>query len=54
MTKSRRVRWAGHVAQIGEKKNACRIWVGKPVGRCRWVDSIKMDFREKIVWCGLD
>jgi hypothetical protein len=30
MTKSRRVRWAGYVAPVGEKKNAYRILVGKP------------------------
>jgi hypothetical protein len=37
----------------GEKRNACRILVGKPEGRiplgrprCRWVDNIKMDLRE--------
>jgi hypothetical protein len=30
MTKSRRIRWAGHVARIGTKRNACRILVGKP------------------------
>jgi hypothetical protein len=28
MIKSRRVRWAGHVARMGEKRNACRILVG--------------------------
>jgi hypothetical protein len=51
--KSRRMRWAGHVARIGEKKNAHRIFVGKPEGkrplgrsRRRWVDNIKMDLRE--------
>jgi hypothetical protein len=44
----------------GERKNACRIMVGKPEGRrplgrpkCRWVDSIKMDLRE-IGWDGMD
>jgi hypothetical protein len=51
--KSRRMRWAGHVARMGrkkKKKNAYRILVGKregkrPLGRprCRWVDNIKMD-----------
>jgi hypothetical protein len=53
MTKSRRMRWAGHVARMGEKRNACRIFVGnregkRPLGRPRrrWVDSIKMDLRE--------
>jgi hypothetical protein len=47
------MRWAGHVAQFGEKRNACRILVGKPEGkrplgrpRRRWVDNIKMDLKE--------
>jgi hypothetical protein len=47
--KSKRMRWAGHVARIGEKRNAYRILVGKPEGkrplgrrRLRWVDNIKM------------
>jgi hypothetical protein len=51
--KSRRMRWAGHVAQMGEKRNAYKILVGKPEGkrplvrpRRRWVDNIKMDLRE--------
>jgi hypothetical protein len=33
MIKSRRVRWAGHVARLGEKRNAYRILVGKPEGK---------------------
>jgi hypothetical protein len=33
MMKSRRMRWAGHVARIGEKRNAYRILVGKPEGK---------------------
>jgi hypothetical protein len=33
MIKSRRVRWAGHVARMGEKRNAYRILVGKPEGK---------------------
>jgi hypothetical protein len=33
MIKSRRMRWAGHVARMGEKRNAYRILVGKPEGR---------------------
>jgi hypothetical protein len=33
MIKSRRIRWAGHVVRMGEKRNAWRISVGKPVGR---------------------
>jgi hypothetical protein len=44
--KSRRMRWAGHVTRMGEKRNAYRLLVGKPVGkrplgrpRRRWVDS---------------
>jgi hypothetical protein len=53
MIKSRRMRWAWYVARMGQKKNAYRILVGKPEGkrpvgrpRCRWVDNIKMEFRE--------
>jgi hypothetical protein len=52
MIKSRRMRWAGHVEQMGEKRNAYGILVGKtegkkPLGRPRrrWVDNIKMDLR---------
>jgi hypothetical protein len=39
----------------GEKRNSCRILVGKPDGRprCRLVDTIKMDLRE-IGWIGMD
>jgi hypothetical protein len=57
--KSRRIRWAGHVARMGEKKNAYRILVGKPEGsplgrpRHRWVDNIKMNLRD-IGWDGVD
>jgi hypothetical protein len=58
MIKSRGMRWAGHVARMGEKRNACRILVGRPEGtrplgrpRRRWVDNIKMDLRE-IGWIG--
>jgi hypothetical protein len=46
------MRWAGHVAQMEEKKNAYRILVGKPqrnrpLGRPshRWVENIKMNLR---------
>jgi hypothetical protein len=60
MIKSRRMRWAGHVTRMGEKTNAYRILVGKPQGkrplrgpRRRWVDDIKIDFRE-IGWDGMD
>jgi hypothetical protein len=51
--KSLRMRWAGHVASMGEKRNAYRKMVGKPEGRRslgrprrRWVHNIKMDLRE--------
>jgi hypothetical protein len=60
MIKPRRMRWAGHVARMGETRNAYTILVGKPEGkrplgrpRCRWVDNIKMDLRE-IGWNGRD
>jgi hypothetical protein len=53
MIKSRRMRWAGHVARIGEKRNAYKILVGKqqgkrPLGgpRCTWLGNIKLDLRE--------
>jgi hypothetical protein len=53
MIKSRRMRWAGHVARMGEKVNAYRISVGKqegkrPLGRPghRWENNIKRDLRE--------
>jgi hypothetical protein len=57
MIKSRRMRWAGHAARMGETRNACNILVGKPEGkrplgrpRRRCVDNIKMDLRE--IGCG--
>jgi hypothetical protein len=60
MIKSRRVRWAGRVARVGEKRNAYRILVGKPEGkrplgrpRRRWEDNIRMDLRD-IGWGGMD
>jgi hypothetical protein len=60
MIKSRRMRWAGHVARMGLKRNAYRILVRKPKGkrplgrpRRRWVDNIKMDLRET-GWDGVD
>jgi hypothetical protein len=50
MIKSRRMRWAGHVAHMEEKRNAYTVLVGKPerkrpLGRPRrrWVDNIKID-----------
>jgi hypothetical protein len=58
--KSRRMRWAGHVARMGEKRNMYRLLVGKPEGRrplgrprCRWVDNIRMDVGGMGL-CGLD
>ena len=47
--KSKRMRWAGHVARMGERRGVYRVLVGKPeekrpLGRhrCRWEDNIKM------------
>jgi hypothetical protein len=62
--KSRRMRWAGHVARIGEKRNVYRLLVGKPEGkrplgrpRRRWIDNIKMNLSEiglcVVDWIGL-
>jgi hypothetical protein len=60
MIESRKMRWAGHVARMGEEMNACRILVEKPEGkgplrrpRCRWVNNIEMDLRE-IGWSDVD
>ena len=57
--KSRKMRWAGHVARMDEERGAYRVLVGKPEGkrplgrpRRRWVDNIRMDLQE--VGCGLD
>ena len=54
--KSRRMRWAGHVARMGDENGVYRVLVGKPEGgrplgrpRRRWVD-IRMDLQE--VGCG--
>jgi hypothetical protein len=51
--RSLRLRWAGHVARMGEERGAYRILVGRPEGRRplgrprrRWEDNIKMDIRE--------
>jgi hypothetical protein len=51
--KSRSMRWAGHVARMGEERNVYRILMGKPEGkrplgrpRRRWEDGIRMDLRE--------
>jgi hypothetical protein len=60
MIKSKKMRWAGHVARMGEKRNVYRLLVRKlegnrPLGRTRrrWVDNIKMDLAE-IEWGGVD
>jgi hypothetical protein len=57
-----RMRWAFHVVQMREKRNAYRILVGKPEGnrllrkpRRNWVDNIKTDLREACFeWYRLD
>ena len=53
VVKSRRMRWAGHVARMGEDRVVHRVLLGKPEGkrplgkpRCRWEDNIKMDRQE--------
>jgi hypothetical protein len=60
MIKSSRMRWAGHVTRIGEKRNAYRLLVGKlegkrPLGRPRRrrVDNIRMDLVDGVMWTGL-
>jgi hypothetical protein len=57
---SRRMRLAGHVAQMWPKRNAYKVLVGKPEGkrplgrpRRRWVNNIKIDLRET-GWDGMD
>ena len=62
--KSRRMRWAGHVACMGEESGVYWVLVGKPEGRRplgrsrrRWVDNIRMDLQEVggvyMDWIGL-
>jgi hypothetical protein len=60
MVKSRRMRWAGHVARMGDKRNVYRLWVVKPEGkrplgrpRRRWVDNIRVDLGE-VGWGDVD
>jgi len=55
--KSRIMRWAGHIARMGERRGVYRVLVGKPEGksplgrpRRRWEDDIKVDLQE--VGCG--
>jgi predicted small integral membrane protein len=62
--KSRRMRWTGHVARMGEERNVYRLLVGKPEGkrplgrpRRRWIDNINIDLLETglivVDWIGL-
>jgi hypothetical protein len=58
--KSRRMRWAGHVAHMGEERKLYKVLVGKPEGkrllgrpRRRWEDGIRMDLGEIGLW-GVD
>jgi hypothetical protein len=51
--KSRRMRWAGHVARMGQERNVYKVLMGKPEGkrplgkpRRRWEDGIRTDLRE--------
>ena len=51
--KSRRLRWAGHVARMEEGRSAFKVLTGKPTGkrplgrpRRRWEDNIRMDLEE--------
>ena len=59
VVKSRRMRWVGHVARMGEGRGVYRVLVGKPEGkrplgrpRRRWDDNIKMDLQEVRGGCG--
>jgi len=54
------MRWAGHVARIGDRRGACKVLVGRPEGRRtlgrprrRWKDDIKIDLQE-VGWKGVD
>ena len=56
---SRRMRWAGHVARMGQGRGVYRVLMGKPEGkrllgrlRRRWEDNIKMDLQEVGGGCG--
>jgi hypothetical protein len=62
--KLRRMRWAGHVTRMGEKRNVYKLLIGKPEGkrplgrpRRRWIDNNKMDLLEigvnVVDWIGL-
>jgi hypothetical protein len=58
------MRWVGHVARMGERRNVYRLLVGTPEGkrpigrpRCKWMDNIKMELLETglsvVAWIGL-
>ena len=62
--KSRRMRWAGHVARMGEERGVYRVVVGRPEGKrplgrpgSRWADNIRMDLQDVVCgfmdWIGL-
>jgi len=57
MIKPRRMRWAGHVARMGERRGVYRVLVRKPEGkrplgrpRRKWEDNIKFDLEEVGCW----
>jgi hypothetical protein len=57
---TRKMRWAGYVARMGEKRISYRLLVGKPEGKRqlgrpkrRWVDNIRMDLGE-VGWGDVD
>jgi hypothetical protein len=57
MIKSRGMKWAGHLARVGERRDVYRVFIGKPEEkrplerpRRRWEDNIKLDLQE--VECG--
>ena len=57
VVKSRRIRWAGNVARMGEETGVHKVMVGKPegkrpLGRTQWEDNIKMDLQEVGGGCG--
>jgi hypothetical protein len=59
VVKTRRMRWAGHVAHMGEGRGVHGVLVGRPDGkrslgrpRRRWDDNIKMDLQEVGGGCG--
>jgi len=64
LIRSRRMRWAGHVARRGEEREVYKVLMGKPEGkrplgrpRRRWVDNIRMNLQEVgsgyVDWIGL-